>query len=465
MGQQTGQPNRSGASSLAVAGPAVAATVAALLLHAALARTQHADARSAALRRTCAVGADLVSDEISAWPDPPSLKLEQVRSFRQWSFAILRHPDIICALLFDGDGALCLSFPAGFQFDADGWEGLLEADQIRQAQVPLGGEPEPVLSIALPVNRYPIGDHVGTVVLLGRPSSDGTSSSWIFTTAMLGIGLVPLGMLSVCLGVRLQRRRARAIFRDLLPTPGMTAASWREALPVERPDDVGRMARVCADAHDQLLVLRGESAELKRDIDHRVAERVRQVDALLQRAEKEVWVDALTGLANRRLLDEQLEKVFERQRGSGEDLTIVMFDVDHFKQFNDSNGHAAGDQVLRFVGELLKTMLRAGDIAIRYGGDEFAVLLLGTNAAGAVHLSQRIIKLFAQRTDLLPSNPRVTLSAGVASMRPLGADCGATLLKRADEALYEAKGEGRNEVVVSRRLSRLTAQASPATVA
>ena len=110
-------------------------------------------------------------------------------------------------------------------------------------------------------------------------------------------------------------------------------------------------------------------------------------------------------------------------------------------------------------------MLRAGDIAIRYGGDEFAVLLLGTHAAGAVHLSQRIIKLFAQRTDLLTSSPRVTLSPGVASMRMLGLDCGATLLKKADEALYEAKGEGRNEVVVASRRSHRTKPVRPTPVA
>lgn len=465
VGQQTGQPKRSGASSLAVAGPAVTAAVVALALHACLAGIQADHARSAALLRTGGVGADLISDEVSAVPDRSNPKLEPVESFRQWSFAVLRNPDIICTLLVGGDGALCQSFPAGFQFDADALKRLLESSGTRKVRVLLGAELESVLSVALPVKRYPIGEQVGILVLLGRPSPGGVASPWILTTAILAIGLLPLGLLSVFLGIRHQRRQARALFQDLLPSPGTSPGSWRATLPVGRQDEVGQIARVCADAHDELLVMRRQSAGLEREIDHRVAERVRQVDALLLRTQKEAWADSLTGLANRRLLDDQLEKVFERQRGNREDLTVIMFDVDHFKQFNDSKGHAAGDELLRFVGELLKTMLRAGDVAIRYGGDEFAVLLLGTHAADAAHLAQRIIKMFAQRTDSLPASPRVTVSAGVASMQTHGADCGASLLEEADKALYQAKRKGRNQVVISGRLSEGRSRVRPASVA
>ena len=465
MDPQSRQPKRLGASSLAVAGPAVTAALMALGLHAALAGMQADNARSAALLRTGLVGADLISEEVSALPEHPSPKLEPVESFKQWSFAVLRSPDIVCTLLFGSDGNLSQSLPAGLQLDTDALRGLLESNETRKVRVMLGAESVPVVAVALPIQRFPIGDIVGTVVLLGRPFPGGLSSPWVSTTAILAIGLLPLGVLSIFLGIRHQRQQARDIFQDLLRSPGTSPGSWRATLPVGRQDEVGQLARVCADAHDELLEVRRESAGLEREIDHRVAERVRQVDALLLRTQEEAWTDSLTGLANRRLLDDRLEKLFDRQRDNHEDLTIIMFDVDHFKQFNDTKGHAAGDDLLRFVGELLKTMLRAGDVAIRYGGDEFAVLLLGTSARDAAHLAQRITKMFAQRTDVLRASPRATLSAGIASMETHGADSGAALLEEADKALYGAKRDGRNQVVISNPRSKCGSRARSASVA
>jgi diguanylate cyclase (GGDEF)-like protein len=167
----------------------------------------------------------------------------------------------------------------------------------------------------------------------------------------------------------------------------------------------------------------------------------------LRRAKDEAKTDALTRLRNRRYLDDELEHLFEEQRSQGRDLAVVMLDLDNFKQHNDVYGHQAGDELLIFVGELLRASIRPEDIAIRYGGDEFVLLLPDATAEQAQLVADRIVRLFAQYSSRLPSPRSVTMSAGVASLVSTGCDAGRSLVNRADEALYRAKGAGKDAVV------------------
>jgi diguanylate cyclase (GGDEF)-like protein len=160
--------------------------------------------------------------------------------------------------------------------------------------------------------------------------------------------------------------------------------------------------------------------------------------------------DNLTGLGNRRTTLEELQARFELGRRHGRALSVIMCDLDNFKQINDTLGHGAGDVVLREFGERVRHNLRASDLAGRIGGEEFLLVLPETDLDGALLLAERVRAAAADVPFDLPGGPiRVTCSLGVAQRRSVDRDGGA-LMARADGALYEAKRHGRNQVAVDR---------------
>lgn len=170
--------------------------------------------------------------------------------------------------------------------------------------------------------------------------------------------------------------------------------------------------------------------------------------ALLQAKEQAIR-DGLTGVFNRRFLDEILVKMADQARRRDQSLSALMLDIDHFKQFNDRFGHEAGDHVLRAVVRCLLEHVRGGDVVARFGGEEFVVLLPFTTYEVALTLAERL-RLSVETLSLpepdFPAGCRVTASIGVATFPEHGAD-GESLLASADKALYGAKGGGRNRVV------------------
>jgi len=178
------------------------------------------------------------------------------------------------------------------------------------------------------------------------------------------------------------------------------------------------------------------------------------IDDLQERArllEQASQQDKLTGLANRARLDVYLGEELGGARRSGQPLSVVMADVDHFKRVNDSYGHAAGDRVLVSVAAALGGRLRPRDLAARYGGEEFLLVLPETDAAGAAAIAERVRQRIEAAThDVGEESPpiRVTISLGCATLAPEApfADA-AALMAAADQALYAAKHAGRNRVV------------------
>ena len=160
--------------------------------------------------------------------------------------------------------------------------------------------------------------------------------------------------------------------------------------------------------------------------------------------------DPLTNLFNRRYLEETLEREVARAVRQKAPLCVMMIDVDHFKTFNDSFGHEAGDVLLRELGQLFRTKLRAGDIACRYGGEEFTMVLTEASPEGVKERAEELRKAVADaRFDYQgQSLESVTISVGVACSPEQGTTPD-TLLRAADKALYRAKDEGRNRVVAS----------------
>ena len=156
-------------------------------------------------------------------------------------------------------------------------------------------------------------------------------------------------------------------------------------------------------------------------------------------------IDPLTGLANRREFDRLLLQEVVRSRQSGQSFSLIMADLDHFKQVNDRFGHQEGDRALQQIGRLIQLVpKRATDAAFRIGGEEFAVLMGNTDKTGAVGLSETL-RGVTEGARFLPTGEAVTISLGVATFPGDGEDA-ATLIAAADRALYQAKAGGRNRV-------------------
>ncbi len=157
--------------------------------------------------------------------------------------------------------------------------------------------------------------------------------------------------------------------------------------------------------------------------------------------------DPLTGLFNRRFLESALSRELMRNTRHERDLSLLMIDIDHFKQFNDRHGHDAGDELLQQFARLMRGLVRTEDIVCRYGGEEFTVILHETNLQTGIRRAEEIVErtrtLHVRHQDK-PLDP-VTVSIGLASQRLHGSDP-KTLLQRADRALYQAKENGRNRV-------------------
>ncbi|HXP96921.1 MAG TPA: diguanylate cyclase [Telmatospirillum sp.] len=174
-----------------------------------------------------------------------------------------------------------------------------------------------------------------------------------------------------------------------------------------------------------------------------ITERKRAEEKLREMAR----TDPLTGLANRRASVEAIEAEHLRTNRFDSDAALLMIDIDHFKQINDGHGHEAGDQALVALATTLKTVVRATDLAGRFGGEEFVVLLVGSDLSGAVEMAERIRVAVAQIVVTSPSGDfGFTVSIGVAKIMN-GDKNWSEALSRADKAMYEAKGSGRNQVV------------------
>lgn len=158
--------------------------------------------------------------------------------------------------------------------------------------------------------------------------------------------------------------------------------------------------------------------------------------------------DSLTGMFNRRFGMARLQEEYGRAIRSGSPLGICLFDLDHFKLVNDTYGHTMGDKVLVHVSKVIRSALREGDVALRYGGEEFMVVLPGASITDAFEIADRIRRLIAETVFQHGSNAlSLTISGGAAAWPEFDASSSDALVRQADESLYKAKEEGRNRII------------------
>jgi diguanylate cyclase (GGDEF)-like protein len=204
-------------------------------------------------------------------------------------------------------------------------------------------------------------------------------------------------------------------------------------------------AAALASGVGQLLVRRQLQAMLEQRFELRRVRRYAKqqdarVDALNRELTRTARLDTVTGIGNRRALDEALIEL------AGRRLAAVLLDLDHFKAFNDRNGHLSGDAALARIGQILRAIVRGHDLVFRYGGEEFLILLPGGDLSGATSLAERVRAAVEKDEQTGPWG--LTMSAGVAVADRFNSANPTQLLRRADGALYQAKRLGRNRVVV-----------------
>ncbi|MCA6107908.1 GGDEF domain-containing protein [Bradyrhizobium cenepequi] len=203
---------------------------------------------------------------------------------------------------------------------------------------------------------------------------------------------------------------------------------------------------------EQLVKSTHEMRETNKALENRLALSKTEISNLqhsLEAIRAESLTDPLTGLGNRKYFDRSIEMAVQTAIANDEPLSLLMFDIDHFKSFNDSYGHLTGDQVLRLVGMSLKQTIKGQDITARYGGEEFAVVLPNTGLRQALtvadHIRRAVMAKELKKKSTGEILGRVTISVGVSLLKP--GDDTDSLIERADACLYAAKRAGRNRVV------------------
>lgn len=242
------------------------------------------------------------------------------------------------------------------------------------------------------------------------------------------------------------------VMRLIADALGMSASydatlsgATRELAIAENRDQIKRIV-------EGLVKSTGEMRDTNKALEERLALSKSEISNLQQSLEAiraESLTDPLTGLGNRKYFDRSIDMAVQNAQATGEPLSLLMFDIDHFKSFNDSYGHLTGDQVLRLVGLSLKHTIKGQDITARYGGEEFAVVLPNTALRQALtvadHIRRAVMSKELKKKSTGEILGRVTISVGVSMLKP-GDDPDA-LIERADACLYAAKRNGRNRVI------------------
>ncbi|MGH7179171.1 MAG: GGDEF domain-containing protein [Tepidisphaeraceae bacterium] len=257
--------------------------------------------------------------------------------------------------------------------------------------------------------------------------------------------VVPVSILAlICLvGSRHQVHWARPLSRLREMLPGIRAGE----IPIEELAGVGGGVKVLVPELRELLIdLKRQKlvmAQLNEDLRQRVARRTDALERVIGTLRHQATRDVLTGLFNRRMLESYVPELIESCNTTKSELAVLMIDVDNFKMLNDSLGHAAGDELLRDIGSLIRSSIRHEDAGFRVGGDEFVILMPQATPEAASALAKRLISLLDVHARMLRVASKPRLSIGVALLSEAGEANPQSLLQLADQRLYDVKRAAR----------------------
>jgi diguanylate cyclase (GGDEF)-like protein len=258
------------------------------------------------------------------------------------------------------------------------------------------------------------------------------------------LGKIALGAIAVVVPISLLVTRRFVIpLNKLAQTAQAISQGAMDArAPVDSRDEIGQLANSFNTMADRVAHSQIELLQLNAELEERVQQRTHDLKRLATQ-------DPLTGLYNRRHFTEVMSREFAAAERYDSDLTCLMFDLDHFKQINDNHGHGVGDEVLMILADTISDSLRVSDMAARFGGDEFIVLLPQTSVKAASKLAERIIVNFEKKMKINYPDLPSTMSIGAASLRTTRARSYEALIHAADTTMYNAKQAGRNQVAIA----------------
>lgn len=271
--------------------------------------------------------------------------------------------------------------------------------------------------------------------------------------AMLANNVIGLSLLITLLMVPLSYQIVRNVVSPLRQVREAARSIARNEPDVrvnlKRKDEIGEMADSFNAMADQISATHKKLTELNIELEDRVFKRTQALEDANQRLREMAARDSLTGLYNRRHFNDLLAQLFAESTRYETNLTCVMIDLDNFKHVNDSLGHQAGDDLLRLTSNVIQRSIREADVAIRYGGDEFCVLMPQTAPTEARASAERILQRFCKDVERdMPNASVATLSIGLASRQGREPSTPDALVQLADEALYLAKAGGKNRITV-----------------
>ncbi len=391
-----------------------------------------------------------------AWSSADAVETKDSTSLLAVAEEMLTESELCYVLFTDVSGQLITSYQRGagnINHLLMGPDGQISVEPIDTPKLSVHREYGTRVDIVYPVRPLRIDAQRGTrptvgYIRVGLDASSYEARLGYLTYSIMGFSAA-IALLMLPLGYQVVRNVVQPIQMLNIATREVAEGNLTARVRLTRRDEIGDLARTfdrmadhVQDAHDKLV-------SLNEDLEERVRQRTLALEEANERLRDMAARDSLTGLYNRRHFNDFLAQLFSEVDRYGGTLTCMMIDLDNFKQVNDSLGHKAGDELLRLTASVIERSIREADIAVRYGGDEFVILMPQTTTLEARSSAERILTRFINdiETDM-PEASIATLSIGLANQNGPGPGKPMDLVQLADEALYLAKSGGKNRITI-----------------